>query len=108
MKAPCKNLVVGQASTLSTSVVSVFSDRLKYKFQHDKHGNVSMLMRFRDIDKASLDAGNGKLTFHVCQPLNTFGSDYNYKNGVDVLSLHFCLRSDAQMFLNHGSCILQR
>ncbi|GAX75536.1 hypothetical protein CEUSTIGMA_g2979.t1 [Chlamydomonas eustigma] len=108
MKAPCKNLVVGQASTSATSVVSVFSDRLEYKFQHDRHGNVSMLMRYRDIDRAYLDSGSGRLTFHVCQPLNTFGSDYNHKVGSDMLSFQFCSKSDVALFLNHGSCILRK
>ncbi len=104
LKVPCRNLVVGQATSSASSILSVFSDRLEYKFLHEKQKNsVEMLMRFRDIDRADLDLQLFRLTFHVCRPLNIFGMEYDHTK--DQLSLQFCSRDDAVAFSLHLSLL---
>lgn len=106
MKAPCRNLVVGRAASSCTSVLSIFSDRLEYKFHHDRHGQVQMLMWFRDIDEATMDMSSLTLAFHVCRPLRHFGSDYDPSCGQDRLALQFFNSADAVAFCKHAGHIL--
>ena len=92
----CRNLIVGKARSYSTSVLSAFSDRLEYVFHHDQHGPVQMLMRFRDVDQASLSSRT--LSFHVNRPLRHFGIEYDPSRKGEVLSLDLCSDSDAAEF----------
>ena len=108
MKAPCRNLVVGRASSSCTSTLNVFTDRLEYKFHHDHHGQVQMLMWFRDVDAAALDMSSLTLTFHVCRPLRHFGSDYDPGSGQDRLVLQFFQSADAVAFCRHAGHVLTK
>ena len=106
MKASCRNLVVGQASSSGSTVLSVYPDRLEYKFHHDQHGAVQMVMWVRDIDQASLDGL--VLSFHVGRPLRHFGIDYDPHRRSDQLVLEFCALEDAGEFRRIAGQILTK
>jgi hypothetical protein len=59
---------------MTSSRVDICQDRLDYKFIHPVHGQIHMLMRYKDIDGAQLDMHNSRLSFHVARPLHQFGS----------------------------------
>jgi hypothetical protein len=95
-RAVCRNLHVGKAFSTSCSPIMLYKDRLEYTFYHQS-GPVKMLMRFRDIDDASLSMSSLIFRFHVCQPLNHFASEYS-QSRPDFLSFQFCSRKDAYLF----------
>jgi len=99
LRVVCRSLVVGRATTTSSSPVAVFHDRLEYKFHHQKQGQVVMLMWYRDIDSARLNEGSLVFTFHVARPLTQhFAGEYDPGCATDWLALQFCSREDAARF----------
>lgn len=46
-QATCKDFTVGRASCSASSVVTLFPDRLEYKFSHSSQGRIDMVGRGR-------------------------------------------------------------
>jgi hypothetical protein len=103
MKAPCRNLVVGQASSQASSIITVFPDRLEYNFHHNKTGRIQMCMWFRDICEAMLEGL--LLTFHVRKALRHFSSEYDPGRATDRLALEFFSLDNATEFRRVASAI---
>ena len=106
MKAPCRNLAVGQACSTSSSIITVFHDRLEYKFYHNTHGQIKMCMWFRDIGDAKLEGL--RFTFHVRRALRHFGSEYDPSSKTDRLTLELCSQDNAAEFRRVASRILEQ
>lgn len=69
-----------------------------------------MLMRFRDIDHATLsprDGGSVALSFHVGRPLRHFGVEYEPGRKGDMLSLELCNDADVINFRKVVGCVLR-
>lgn len=96
MKATCRNIVVGQACSSSSSILTAYHDRLEYKFHHNNHGQVHMCMWFRDIGDARLEGL--VLSFHVARDLRHFGNDYNPNRKNDRLAVEFCCHESSREF----------
>lgn len=98
LKAVCRALVVGRATSISCSPLCMYGDRLEYKFRHQQHGCVQMLMWFRDMQDVRWEEGSRTLSFHVTRPLRHFGTEYDPGNGADRLSLQLCSAEEAAAF----------
>lgn len=67
---------VGKASSDTALPLLCFKDRLEYRFVHDRHGTVDMVMYFADMCDVVADQATGNLSFHIVTPLDMFQGTY--------------------------------
>ncbi|GIL91759.1 hypothetical protein Vretimale_14897 [Volvox reticuliferus] len=97
-KATCKDFVVGRASCSASSVVSLYPDRLEYKFSHSTQGRVDMVMYIKDMLAPELDRKALVLKFHIGKPLRYFIDTYDCTDPQHILSLSFHNKAEAAQF----------
>ncbi|PNW80459.1 hypothetical protein CHLRE_07g318400v5 [Chlamydomonas reinhardtii] len=105
-KATCKDFTVGRASCSASSVVTLFPDRLEYKFSHSSQGRIDMIMYAKDMVSPELDARTLVLKFRVGKPLRHFIDAYDCTDPSHTLQLTFHDKADAAAFAQWlpGSC----
>ncbi|KAG1659722.1 hypothetical protein FOA52_012262 [Chlamydomonas sp. UWO 241] len=107
LRCVVRNLTVGRATSSASSPLSVYDDRIEYKFHHASQGAVSMLMWYKDFDQAALETLT--FNFHVARPLTQhFSGEYDCGRAGDALSMTFCSREDAGAFLQACSVLSDR
>ncbi|GLC50087.1 hypothetical protein PLESTB_000340800 [Pleodorina starrii] len=107
-KATCKDFIVGRANCAASSVVTLYPDRLEYKFSHNTQGRIDMVMYMKDILAPELDRKFLVLKFRVGKPLRHFIDSYDCTDPQHILSLTFHDKADASQFqeLLTSSCKL--
>ncbi|PNH05140.1 hypothetical protein TSOC_008637 [Tetrabaena socialis] len=118
VKATAKDFVVGRATCASSSVVTLFPDRMEYKFSHSTQGRIDMVMftkqgrmtvvvlmcmlppdvLLQDMVAPELDSKSLVLKFHVGKPLRHFVDAYDSCDPAHVLALTFHEKADASQF----------
>ncbi|EFJ44711.1 hypothetical protein VOLCADRAFT_106308 [Volvox carteri f. nagariensis] len=97
-KATCKDFVVGRAACNASSVVTLYADRLEYKFSHSSQGRIDMVMYFKDMLTPELDRRGLVLKFRIGKPLRHFIDAYDCTDPQHILSLTFYEKADALQF----------
>ncbi len=102
LKVTCNNFRVGRATCSSSSVVTVYPDRLEYKFHHpqQQQSRIDMVMYFKDMLSPELSTRSGPpvFTFRVGKPLRHFLGDYDVCDPQHVLVITLGSRDDARQF----------
>ena len=81
-KAMAVAFTVGRAACSSAAVVDVCPNRLEYAYAHPAEGRIDMVMYYKDMIKAELDARPGQLLFRfrVQRTLQHFGGEYDFND----------------------------
>ncbi|GFR47248.1 hypothetical protein Agub_g8934 [Astrephomene gubernaculifera] len=98
LKATCKDFVVGRATCAASSVVTLCTDRLEYKFSHNNQGRIDMVMFTKDMQAPELDLKSLVLKFRVGKPLRHFIDAYDCTDPAHHLALTFHEKADATAF----------
>ncbi|KXZ47803.1 hypothetical protein GPECTOR_32g415 [Gonium pectorale] len=98
LKATCKDFVVGRASCAASSVVTLFLDRIEYKFSHATQGRIDMVMYVKDLLTPVLDAKSQAFKFRVGKPLRHFIDSYDCTDPAHSLVITFHEKADMEQF----------
>ncbi|KAG2484974.1 hypothetical protein HYH03_016270 [Edaphochlamys debaryana] len=105
-KGMAKDFVVGRATCASAAVVSLYGDRMEYKFSHASQGRIDMCMYTKDLVAPELDARSLALRFRIAKPLRHFIDAYDCTDPGHRLVITFTEKADASAFATalQGAC----
>eukprot|EP00967_Tisochrysis_lutea_P108890 scaffold168919_cov34-Tisochrysis_lutea.AAC.2 len=93
-----RSLQVGTCQHRFAGTARFFKAHVVYAFDHPRHRQVEMHMKYEDMTSPAAEAGGKSFTFRILRKLEYFEREYDFTNPMHALKLEFLTDDDAQKF----------